>query len=53
MLGIRCVGVCVDASQRVSLSILAQNLHKGLGREISLETRSGRGKEGPREDKES
>ena len=41
---IRCVGVCVGASQRIPLSVLARNPHKGPVRE----TRSGRGNEGPR-----
>ena len=32
------VGVVVGASQRIPLSVLARNLHKGLEREISHET---------------
>ena len=28
MLGIHCVGVCVGASQRISLSVLVRNPHK-------------------------
>ena len=44
MLGIRCVGVCVGASQRISLSVLARNALKGPAREISHET--GRTREG-------
>ena len=43
------VWVCVGASQMTSLSLLARNPHKGLAREISHEIRSGRGKEGLRE----
>ena len=43
------VSVCVGASQRISLSTLARNPHKGLGCEISCETGSGRGKEDARE----
>ena len=42
------MGVGVGASQRIPLSVLARNPHKGLAREISHETRRGRGKEGPR-----
>ena len=42
------VGVGVGASQRIPLSVLARNPHKGLAREISLETGKGRMKEGPR-----
>ena len=48
MLGIRCVGVSVGASQRIPLSVLRRNPHKGLAREISHETGRGRWKEGPR-----
>ena len=51
MLGIRCIGV--GASQRIPLSVLVQNPHKGLAQEISHETGRGLGKEGPRaEEKE-
>ena len=45
MIGIR--SVSVGASPRILLSVLARNPHKGLGREISLETGRGQGKEGP------
>ena len=38
------VSVCMGASQRTPLSVLARNLHKGLAREISHET--GRTREG-------
>ena len=38
-----CVGV--GASQRIPLTVLAWNPHKGLAREISHETGRGRGKE--------
>ena len=47
MVGIRTVGVGKCQSEDF-LSILAQNPHKELAREISHETRRGRGKEGPR-----
>ena len=43
------VSVGVDATQRIPLSILAENPHKGLAREIFHETERGRGKEGPRD----
>ena len=43
------VSVCVVATQRISLSVLARNPHKGPERE----TGSGGGKEGPRDDRES
>ena len=49
MLDIRSEG----ASQRIPLSILAQNPHKELEREISHETGRRRGKEGPRTEGES
>ena len=45
--------VCVGASQRIPLSALARNPHKGPEREIFHETGSGQGKESPREDRES
>ena len=38
MLGIFCLGVCVGASQRIPLSVLARKPHKGPAREISHET---------------
>ena len=41
------VSVCVGASQRIPLSVLARNLHKGPLRE----TGSGRGKEGANQQK--
>ena len=44
-----CVGV--DASQRILLSVLARNPHKGLLREISDETAREGGKEGRRENR--
>ena len=47
MLGICCVWVWVSASQRIPLSVLARNPHKGLARKISHET-ARRGKEGTR-----
>ena len=47
------VSVCVDATQTISLSFLARNPHKGPEDEISCESESGGGKEGPREDRES
>ena len=48
-MAIRCVGcVCVRAGQRISLSNLARNTHKGHDGETSHETRTG-GKKGPRE----
>ena len=40
--------VWVSANQRIPLSVLAWNPHKGLAREISNETGRGQGKEGPR-----
>ena len=43
------VSICVGATQRISLSVLAWNPHKGPERK----TGSGGGKEGPREDRES
>ena len=46
------VSVCVVATQTISLSVLARNPHKRTEGEISRETGSGRGKEGPREDRE-
>ena len=52
----RCVAirfVCVGATQMISLSVLARNSHKGPEDEISHETGSGGGKEGPREDREN
>ena len=42
-----------SARQTISLSVLVQNPNKGLELEISDETRSGGGKEGPREARES
>ena len=45
--------VCVCASQRISLSALEGNPYKGPNSETSREAGSGRGKEGPREDRES
>ena len=42
----------VSASQKIPLSVLAQNLHKGLAREISYEIGKGRGKEGPEQSRE-
>ena len=46
--------VLVSASQKIPLSVLARNAHKGLAREISRETEGGREKECPRaEEKES
>ena len=44
--------VCVGAGQRIPLSALARNPHKGPEGEISRETGSGGGKECPREDRE-
>ena len=41
------VSVGVGASQRIPLSVLARNPHKGLVREISHETERERGKNGP------
>ena len=41
--------MCVGASQIIPLSVLARNPHKGPVHEISQETGSRRGKEGPRE----
>ena len=46
------VSVCVGATQRISLSILVRNPHKGPEGEFSRETRSRGGKEGPREERE-
>ena len=43
------ISVCVGATQRISLSVLARNLHK----ERERETGSGGGKEGPRLHRES
>ena len=40
--------VGVGSSQRIPLSVLTRNPHKGLAREISHETGRGREKEGPR-----
>ena len=42
------VSVGVGATQRILLSVLARNPHKGLAREISHETGRERGKQGPR-----
>ena len=42
------VSVGVGASQRIPLSVLVRNPHKEPVREISHETGSGGGKEGPR-----
>ena len=47
------ISVCVGTGQRISLSVLAQNPHKGPESGISRETKSEGGKEGPREDRES
>ena len=47
------VSVCVDTGQRISLSVLAWNPHRGPQGEISRVTGSGGGKERPREDRES
>ena len=44
------LAVCVRAGQTISLSVLVQNPNKGLELEISLETGSGQGEEGTRED---
>ena len=43
--------LCVCTGQTISLSVLAQKPNKGLELEISRETGSGRGVEGPREDR--
>ena len=43
------VSVGVGASQRIPLSVLAWNPHKGLVHNISHETRRGWGREGPRD----
>ena len=43
------VSVGVGASQRIPFSVLAQNPHKGLAREISPETGRRRGKGGSRD----
>ena len=43
------ISICVGATQRITLSVLARNPHKGPERK----TRSGGGKECPREDRES
>ena len=43
--------VWVSANQKISLSVLARNPHKGLSREISHETGRGREKEGSRENR--
>ena len=40
--------VWVSACQKIPLSVLMRNPHKGLAREISHETGRGRGKESPR-----
>ena len=50
-----CVCVCVRAraGQRISLSALAQNPHKGPNGETSRKAGSGRGKKGPRKDRGS
>ena len=48
--GIRFCG-CVGASQRIPLSVLAWNPHKGLACEITYETGRGRGKKGPRKNR--
>ena len=45
--------MCVCTGQRISLSVLARNQHKGPESEISRETRNGGGKEAPREGRES
>ena len=42
------VWVWVGTSQKIPLSVLAQNPHKGLAHKISYETRRGREKEVPR-----
>ena len=47
------LGVCARADQRISLSALVRNPHKGPNGEIFRETGSGREKEGPREERES
>ena len=39
----------MGASQRIPLSVLARNPHKGIAREIFHESGRGRGKEGPRD----
>ena len=46
------VWVWVSTSQKIPLSVLAQNPHKGFAREISHETGRRQGKEGPRENRE-
>ena len=43
------LGVCARAGERISLSALVRNPHKGPNGETSRETGSGGGKEGPRE----
>ena len=45
--------VYVGASQRIPLSALSRNPHKGPEREISRETGNGQVKEGPKEDRKS
>ena len=44
------VCVCVRAGQKIPLCVLARNPNKGLKLEISRETESGRGEEGPRKE---
>ena len=46
------VSVGVGTIQRIPLSVLARNPHKGLAREISHETGRGRGKEGYRDSRQ-
>ena len=45
------VSVGVHVSQRILLSVLARNSHKGLVHETSHETGTGGEKEGPRKDR--
>ena len=45
--------MCVCTGQRISLSVLARNPHKGPEGKISRETGSRRGEEGPRENRKS
>ena len=47
------LGVCASARQRISLSALVRNPHRGPNGETIRETGSGGGKEGPREDRVS
>ena len=47
------VSVCLGATQRISLSVLARNPHKGHEHGISRETGSEKGKGGSKEDRES